>query len=152
MSALVAITRTCPWPGSIRGSAGHSDLDFVTRENFASRPAASSKHHLNNSQDEFFRRPDCQQERQEWSGGDRGQTRDILEAEGHRAHFADQRKAVAKIGERLNVCSSKEFLRRDGIASTDPPLVEPLDVLLSELAVFGQSLPSYTSHPGSKHQ
>src|SRR5215469_15101597 len=28
-SALAAITRTCPWPGSIRGSAGHSDLDLV---------------------------------------------------------------------------------------------------------------------------
>src|SRR5215468_746105 len=35
--------------------------------------------------------------------------------------------------------------------ATDPPLVEPIDVLLSQLAIVSQALSSHSSQPWSKH-
>jgi len=110
-----------------------------------------SKQGLDDAHDEFLRRENGEQERQERSRSGGGQTGDVVKPEGYETHLAYQGITIAKISERQDIGSAEEFVGRDSIAE-DPFLFKALDVALTDKSVVGQPLPFCASHLGSKHR
>lgn len=108
-------------------------MSKVLRARPAENPI-SSKHHLNNAHDEFFRRPDRQQERHHRRCRGNGEPGDVLQPEGNGTHLAHKTVAVAEISERLNISSPKQSLRSGWIVHC-PLLIEIFDISLGEQAI-----------------
>src|SRR5215469_4288464 len=137
-----------------RPSTTTNHLSFVARMEgfcFPELILESSKQDSNDAHHQFFRGENREQEWKQGYCGDHGQTCNFVNPEWQRLHLAHDFKAVAQIGERLNVRTAQELLGSLRFAR-DPSSFEVVDIALRQQTVIGQSFSFRSRHLWGKHQ